>query len=234
MNENNHEITPITMPGVHERFYSYFTKKGIDKDIRILDIGAGHGAFSKKLYDDGYRVSACDLFPEHFKFDRIDCKKVNITEEFPYPDNSFDLVIAIEVSEHIIDHEVFFKECNRILKPRGEIYLSTPNILSLKSRMRFLFSGFFYSFNPLELKNYDGLQHVASLTLDQYNYVAVKYGFSMAEYDIDRKQSTSRWLYFFLFPFIWLFMKIKSYSDFHNQKKLLMGRLLFLNFRKHK
>ncbi len=188
------EIKPITMLGTHQRFLTHLESEPISKKSKILDIGAGHGAFSKKLHEKGFDVSACDFFPEHFYFKEIECKKVDVTQKFPYDDNSFDAAIAIEVSEHINDHEVFFKEISRILKPEAKLYITTPNILSLKSRIRFLFSGFFYSFNPLEIKNYDGLQHVSSLTLNQYDYVAIKNGFLNATVSIDKKQSTSQWL----------------------------------------
>lgn len=218
------------MPGIHESFLRYFKQFAFDKKLKILDVGAGHGAFSKQLDEMGYAVSACDLFPELFRYDKIECKKVDVTKPFPYPHDSFDIIIALEVSEHIIDHEVFFKELNRILVPKGHLFLSTPNILSLKSRIRFLFRGFFYSFGPLELKNYDGLQHLASLTLDQYNYVAVKYGFSKASFDIDKKQNSSTWLLLVLYPFLWINAKLKKAPTFHNQIKLLLGRVLFLNF----
>jgi len=228
------EIKPITMPGVHKRFLEFFERKSEPTNLKVLDMGAGHGAFTEKLYDIGYDVNACDLFPHLFKFDKIECKKADITKSLPYPDNTFDLVIAIEVSEHILDHEIFFSETSRILKPNGKLYISTPNILSMKSRMRFIFSGFFYSFNPLELKNYDGLQHVASRTLDQYNYLAVKYKFKPAEFDIDRKQSTSRWLLFFLSPALFIYKKIKKIDNMHNHRKLLLGRLLFLTFKNDK
>ena len=114
------EIEPIAMPGIHEKFLEFFRKRSEPGNLRVLDIGAGHGAFSKRLYDMGYEVQACDLFPELFEFDKIECKKVDVTHAFPYPDNAFDLVIAIEVSEHIADHESFFRETSRILKPDGE------------------------------------------------------------------------------------------------------------------
>lgn len=218
------------MPGTHQKFLAFFENQAIDKKSKILDVGAGHGAFTKRLFDFGFDVSACDLFPEIFKFDKIECKKVDITQEFPYADNSFDIVIAIEVSEHIIDHEVFFRELSRILKPGGKLYISTPNILSLKSRIRFLFSGFYYSFKPLDMANHDGLQHVASLTLDQYNYVAMKNGFNPAKIEIDRKQSTSKWLLVLLSPILWIYPSFKKLSSMHNQSKLLLGRLLFLTF----
>lgn len=224
------EIVPIAMPGTHERFLSFFQREGVPKETKILDVGAGHGAFTKRLYDMGYDVAACDLFPEEFYYKEVECKKVDITQEFPYEDNSFEMAIAIEVSEHINDHENFFGEMSRILKPGGTLYLSTPNILSLKSRFRFLFSGFFYSFKPLELTNYNGLQHVAARTIDQYNYIAIKQGFQQADYDIDREQSTSRWLRFFMAPFLWFATTRKKIPKGHNEKKLLLGRLLFLKF----
>jgi len=225
---------PITMPGVHSKFLKFFKQKSESTNLRILDMGAGHGAFSIKLDELGYEVHACDLFPELFEFDKIECKKVDLTKSFPYPDNFFDIVIAIEVSEHILDHEVFFSETSRILKPEGKLYLSTPNMLSMKSRMRFLFRGFFYSFDPLQLKNYDGMQHVASLTLDQYNYLAVKYHFKTAEVSIDKKQSSSQWLMFLLYPAMFISQKIKKSDPKHNSRKLMLGRLLFLTFHNDK
>lgn len=228
------DIKPIAMPGTHESFLKYFQNKSIDKNLKVLDLGAGHGAFTQRLYNMGFDVSACDLFPEYFEFDKVKCDKVDITQSFLYADNTFDLILAIEVSEHILDHEVFFSEMSRILKPDGQIYVSTPNILSLKSRFHFLLRGFSYSFGQLDLNNYDGLQHVASLTLDQYNYVAVKNGFHTANFEIDRKQSTSKWLLVLLYPLIFINTKLKKTPTFHNQSKLLLGRLLFLNFKNNK
>lgn len=228
------EIKAIAMPGTHRLFFEFFKTKSEPLTQKILDLGAGHGAFSQKLYNLGYNVKACDLFPEEFQFDKIVCDKVDVTTTFPYPDNSFDIIIAIEVSEHITDHEFFFRESSRILKPNGKLFISTPNIVSMKSRIKFLFTGFFYSFERLELGNYNGLQHVASLTLDQYNYIAVKNSFYTAEIDIDRKQSTSRnWLMFVL-PFMFFFQKATRTDNFFNHRKLLLGRLLFLTFNNNK
>ena len=228
------DIRPITMPGTHKKFMEFFKTRSEPLTLKILDLGAGHGALSKSLFEIGYNVQACDLFPEMFRFDEVECKKADITDTFPYPDNTFDLVIAIEVSEHILDHEMFFRETSRILKPEGKFYISTPNILSMKSRIRFLFRGFPYAFKRLEQGNYDGLQHVASLSLDQYNYIAVKHNFKAAEIDIDRKQSTSQWLWILLFPLMLISRVLKKIDGLHNQRKLLLGRLLFLTFRNNK
>jgi 2-polyprenyl-3-methyl-5-hydroxy-6-metoxy-1,4-benzoquinol methylase len=226
-------VKPIAIPGIHEKFYSYL-KPILDKYNRpkILEIGSGHGAFTQKLWLDGYDVSASDLFPEIFYFDKLSCKKVDVTAELPYDANSFDLVIAVEVMEHIHDHEIFFRECQRILKKGGSLLFSTPNILSLKSRIRFLFSGFYYSFNSLDHARNDGLQHLASLTINQYENLGVRNKLKLSDIAIDKQQSTSVF-YLFLYPIIRLYCSAKKINyKVHNRKNFLTGRILFMNFSK--
>ncbi len=225
------KVVSISIPGIHQAFWPYFVENTKGEKIKVLDCGAGHGAFTKKLFEDGYDVSACDLFPEIFYYDKVECKKADVTAKLPYDDNSFDAIVAMEIMEHIQDHEVFFNEANRILKQGGSVYISTPNVLSLKSRIRFMFTGFFYSFKPLEITNYDGLQHVASLTLDQYDYLAVKRGFKRATFSYDKRQTTSL-LLLILYPFLWLMSIIKKTGSFHNQLNLLTGRIIFLKYQK--
>ena len=234
MGKNSEDIKPLTMPGVHSSFLKYFKGRNEPTGLKILDVGAGEGALTQSLHALGYLMQACDMFPDRFKYPGMTCDKVDVTGSFPYPDESFDRVIAVEVTEHILDHEMFFSEIKRILKPDGTLYASTPNILSMKSRIRFLFRGFLFAFNPLEMNNYEGMQHLASLSLDQYNYLAVKHGFAAAEYDVDRVQSTSRVLRLIFMPLMFISRLVKGYSNNHNQKKLLLGRLLFLAFQKKK
>lgn len=225
------QVEPIAIPGIHGRFYDYFKKfYGERKGVKVLEVGAGHGAFTQKLWDDGYAVEACDLYPEIFYFKEIECRKADLAEKLPYPSDSFDAILAVEVMEHIHDHELFFKECHRLLKNGGRVMVSTPNILSLKSRVRFLFSGFFYSFKPLDHQNNDGLQHLASLTLDQYRSLGIRNGFGDMQVAVDKWQNSSRWL-LFLQPFIWLYCHWKKIDyRVHNQRDMLLGRVLFLCF----
>lgn len=217
------------MPGAHEKFLRFF-QKHVPPNMKVLDLGAGHGAFTKTLYEMGHEVHACDLFPEIFEFDPVECRKVDITSFFPYEDDFFDVIVAIEVSEHITDHQNFFRETNRILKPGGKLYISTPNILSIKSRVRFLKTGFFYTYIPLDMKNHDGLQHVSSLTLDQYNYIAVQNNYREAEVEIDKYQRSSIGLFVLLYPILFLFRANNKLNQLHNYRRLLFGRLLFLTF----
>ncbi len=195
----------------------------------MLDVGAGYGAFSRKRFELRYQVEACDLFPEIFYYDQTACKKADLTKPLPYVNHQFDAVVAMEVMEHTLDHEVFFSEVARMLSPGDKLFISTPNVLSLKSRVRFLFSGFFYSFKPLDLQNNDGLQHVASLTVDQYNYVAERNDLRLGKLQVDKKQRTSRWL-MALYPFLWLYSRAQKIKPIHNTLDLLTGRVLFFMY----
>ncbi len=223
------EIKPISIPGIYRKFIPYFRRNLPDTNAHVLDVGAGHGAFSKEIHELGYQVTACDFAPEIFYYDKIVCHRADLTQSLPFEDNSFDAIVAMEVMEHILDHEVFFREAHRVLKPGGKLFISTPNILSFKSRVRFLFTGFFYSFQPIDWPNSDGLQHVASLTLDQYNYVAARHNFGDVQVEFDKKQSSSQWL-MFLYPIAKLYSRLKQVKPIHNTKRLLVGRVLFLKY----
>jgi SAM-dependent methyltransferase len=226
------QVKPMAVPGMHSLFLKFFETYFPVRNITVLDLAAGHGAFTKDLYEAGFKVEACDLFPENFYFDQVKCRKADVTKPLPYDDNYFDSVVAMEIAEHITDHQTFFREIQGVLKPKGKLLVSTPNILSLKSRWRFFVSGFYYTFCSLELRNYNGLQHVAGLTVDQYNYIGIKSGFKDVETQVDKYQRTSLLIGILVYPFMWCYGRMKRIAQNQNTAKLLLGRKLFLIFEK--
>lgn len=56
----------------------------------------------------------------------------------PMPDNTYDLLIAGEIIEHLVETDHFAEEVHRLLKPGGYLILSTPNLASWYSRLRLL------------------------------------------------------------------------------------------------
>jgi len=228
-------IPPIAMPGIHERFWPFFLQLVAHAPAerrRVLDAGAGHGALAQRLHEAGFVVSACDAAPERFRYTAVECRRADLTEHLPYDDAAFDFVVALEVLEHLLDHRRFFAECQRVLQDGGRFVVSTPNILSLKSRVRFLLSGFFYSFRPLDLGRDDGLQHVSSRTLDQFRFLAARTGFTLETVAADRYQRSSAGLLWFA-SLVYVHAKLAGLPfAAHNTRDVLLGRVLFLVFRK--
>ncbi len=64
------------------------------------------------------------------------------TDEFPYPDGTFDVVIAAEIIEHLALNPVWaLAEIHRILRPGGRLIITTPNVLSLERLDVYLHGG---------------------------------------------------------------------------------------------
>ncbi len=59
-------------------------------------------------------------------------------EGIPYPDDSFDVVSAGEVIEHIYDPDRLLAETRRVLRPGGHVVLTTPNLQAWYNRALFV------------------------------------------------------------------------------------------------
>ncbi len=100
---------------------------GVDK--KVLDIGAGDGSISERIRLEGNDVTAFD-FPEALvSASRYPALKLAPGEahEIPFPDASFDIVIAMELIEHYEDGPALVKEWARVLKRGGSLIITTPD-----------------------------------------------------------------------------------------------------------
>ena len=190
------------------------------------------GALSRRLSDAGYQVSACDLFPEFFRVPEVECLAVADDGRLPYDDASLDVAFGVELVEHLEETERLFGEVARVLKPGGELIITTPNILSLKSRLGFLFTGYAYSFPPLDPEVRDPVrQHITPLTLDGYRWRLKQAGFDIVEVAVDKYQNTSLWASV-LIPLVWLASWKASRKSANvwpqNQFRMLFGRTLMI------
>jgi SAM-dependent methyltransferase len=113
---------------------------------RVLDVPSGEGKLSYLMHKKGFEVCAGDIDQNVFKIPNIPFMKIDLNRQFPIKDSSFDSVVCIEGIEHIENSFHLCRELARILKPHGDLILSTPNILSIDSRLRFLLMGQFSFF----------------------------------------------------------------------------------------
>ena len=227
----------LAIPGTHEKVVGIIARiLDFKASPRILDIGAGQGALSLRLKELGARVCACDVVPEQFDATGVDFRVVKSDGTLPFDDGSFDAAIAVEVLEHIDGHDRFFAEVARVLAPNGIVMFTTPNILSLKSRLRFLFTGFFYSFGPLEPFTRDPVsQHIAPFSVNRYEWMMSQHGLRLTGLETDKPQ-TSSLLLLPLLPFIrlatWMQFGGSSLASRQNSSVALYGRKLIVIGRK--
>lgn len=139
--------------GLHEQIANVIKEK-LPGGGRIIDFGCGQGALSLRLHDLGYEMLAVDVDPEDFKCKEVPFQKLNFNnkqdiEAFTAKyENTFDLVMGIEVIEHVENPWEYIRTLKRMVKPGGHVLVSTPNITSWLSRIYFLITGKFWSFIP--------------------------------------------------------------------------------------
>lgn len=132
---------------------------------RVLDVGAGSGAFSKRMVDSGFEVVAVDMAGDEWAHAEIPFLKVNINSGIaPCMDSQFDAACCLEVIEHIENPWHLLREIFQVLKPGGKLILSTPNISSFLSRLVFLRTGEFHQFRSVDL-HYGHIRPITSFEL---------------------------------------------------------------------
>ena len=105
----------------------------------VLDLGAGMGGLSVamllELGPQGLRLEALDYNPDYCNIARLRAERYHLElpivvaagEHLPYPDASFDLVVCMDVLEHVQDAEMVLMEIYRVLKPGGIALTTVPN-----------------------------------------------------------------------------------------------------------
>jgi SAM-dependent methyltransferase len=120
---------------LNEHMARYTFAARLARGKRVLDAGCGAGYGSAELAHTAHSVVALDLAPEAIDFARSHYLLPNLIFEqgsctaLPHPDNTFDLVVAFEVIEHLENWRDFLLEARRVLSANGQFIVSTPNKL---------------------------------------------------------------------------------------------------------
>jgi len=218
-----------------------------------LDIGSGHGNLISLLRTEfDFRSAACDYTDSLMLLKDVKVDVVNLnTEKLPYSDASFDLVTCTEVLEHLEHYRETLREVLRVLRMNGTLVLTTPNILNLKSRVRFMTFGFYNLFGPLHFREsalHTTGGHINPIGLFFLIHSLIDAGFSEIEVTIDKKQGTSRFWLLFLYLPIQLFSAItrrkeitkyntidshnEPYVKMINRMDILLGRTIVVGCKK--
>jgi 2-polyprenyl-3-methyl-5-hydroxy-6-metoxy-1,4-benzoquinol methylase len=148
-------------PKVHETVLQLLSD---EKRGRVLDAAAGEGALTKKLLELGFEVNSVDINPSIFKLQGTQCIKLDLNYGLPFPEKHFDYIVSLETLEHLWNPYGCIREFYRVLKPRGKLIVSTPNISTIFSRILFLFTGRFAGFREVD---YEKTGHITPIPIWQ-------------------------------------------------------------------
>jgi 2-polyprenyl-3-methyl-5-hydroxy-6-metoxy-1,4-benzoquinol methylase len=225
----------------HDRVVELLTRYG--NHGKLLDAPAGPGIISRKLKEAGFDVVAVDINPNLFCVQGISCEKADLNVDLPFSDGTFDYVLCSNGIEHLENPVLFIRGCFRILKERGKLLISTPNILNLKSRLANLLVGFnlFTGRPPNEVDDYLGGDHIHLASYYELRTHLHRNGFRILEVATHR-YSHRAMLFGPLYPFVYLatwraFRRERNLKQRERNKEILrhvlsadltLGRKLFL------
>lgn len=152
LNNNSTNVWPehAAAPNTHNRMLELVRQYLPDAAGRkVCDLPCGAGAFSARLAELGMDVTAVDIEAvEPFYFDPKRRVLADANLALPFADGEFDAMVSIEGIEHLENPSFFLRECARVVRPGGWVFLSTPNVDSYRSRRSAYIHGFPKYFQP--------------------------------------------------------------------------------------
>ena len=132
-----HKFNPIRIKYIKENIISSFKLKNNNKPlekINILDIGCGGGLLSEPMTRLGAKVTGIDASDKNIKIAKLHAKKskLNINYLCSSPEKikvkkKFDVILNMEIIEHVEDINFFIKSCSKLLKKNGLMFVATLN-----------------------------------------------------------------------------------------------------------
>ena len=133
-----HMFNPIRIEYILENIKKYFkikkNKANFLEDLNILDIGCGGGLISEPMARLGANVTGIDASKKNINVAQIHSKKSGLQIKYlnaspeNFKDNfKFDIILNLEIVEHVEDINLYIKSCSKLLKKNGLMFTATLN-----------------------------------------------------------------------------------------------------------
>ena len=132
-----HKFNPVRLKYIRDSIVKEFKKKKNDhslNNIKILDIGCGGGLLCEPLSRLGAKVVGIDASEKNIKIAKTHARQNNLKinyycaspEDFNHKEK-FDVILNMEIVEHVQDINLFLKESSKFLKKNGIMFIATLN-----------------------------------------------------------------------------------------------------------
>ncbi len=132
-----HMFNPIRIEYILDKTKKHFQKKDDRlplKGLKFLDIGCGGGLMSEPMYNLGANVTGIDASINNIKVATAHSKKnslnINYLNKSPEQLNEtekYDVILNLEVVEHVDDVDLYFESCSKLMKKNGIMFTATLN-----------------------------------------------------------------------------------------------------------
>ncbi len=170
-----HKFNPIRIAYIKNNLIKIFNLKNKDKPfskLEILDIGCGGGLLSEPMCRLGGKITGMDASKKNIEIAKIHAKENNLKINYicASPENfktnkKFDVILNMEVVEHVDNLDYYIKSSSSLLKKKGIMFIATIN-KTLKSYL-FAIIGAEYILNWLPVGTHDWFKFVSPEQLRQ-------------------------------------------------------------------
>ena len=133
-----HMFNPIRIEYIISKIKNYFeiqnNKEYFLKNLNILDVGCGGGLISEPLSRLGANVTGIDASEKNIKIAKLHSAKSNLNIRYlkKSPENfneyeKFDIILNLEIVEHVENVQLFIDSCHKLLKKNGIMFTATLN-----------------------------------------------------------------------------------------------------------
>ena len=132
-----HKFNPIRIAYIRDNIIKTLKLKDKNKPlekIKILDIGCGGGLLSEPMCRMGAQVTGIDASEKNINIAKLHAKKDNLKIKYycASPENfktndKFDVILNMEIVEHVQDVNFFLQSCSKLLKSHGIMFVATLN-----------------------------------------------------------------------------------------------------------
>ena len=132
-----HKFNPIRISYIKQNIIETFgleDEKEPLKNIKILDIGCGGGLLSEPMCRLGAKVTGIDASKKNINIAKLHSKKNNLQIDYlcTSPEKfetkvEFDVILNMEIVEHVEDVNFFLESCSKLLRKNGIMFIATLN-----------------------------------------------------------------------------------------------------------
>ena len=134
-----HQLNPVRIGYIRDRAAAHWQRDALSgrplDGLSLLDIGCGGGLLSEPMTRLGAQVTGVDASGRNISVAALHAERQDLSidyrqgtaEALADSGAQFDIVMALEIVEHVADADLFLRSCARMVKPGGLLFLSTLN-----------------------------------------------------------------------------------------------------------